>query len=107
MTGSVCPDTPKRPAELHRRTIEAQARIIARYTSSGEGHMLGLSIGHLLLVLAIVLILFGPKRLKTLGSDLGTAIKGFRSAVKEEEAVPATKEPISDDELARTVKADA
>ena len=47
--------------------------------------MFGLSLGHLLVVLAIVLLLFGPKRLKSLGSDLGTAIKGFRSAVKEEE----------------------
>ena len=64
--------------------------------------MFGLSIGHLLLVLAIVLVLFGPKRLKTLGSDLGTAIKGFRSAVKEEEAVPATKERIIEGEVART-----
>ena len=64
--------------------------------------MFGLSIGHLLLVLAIVLILFGPKRLKTLGSDLGTAIKGFRSAVKEEEeAVPAAKERIIEGEVAR------
>ena len=34
------------------------------------------SIWHWLVLLAIVLILFGPKRLKTLGSDLGTAIKG-------------------------------
>ena len=68
--------------------------------------MFGLSIGHLLLVLAIVLVLFGPKRLKTLGSDLGTAIKGFRSAVKEEEAVPTTKERIIEGEVARTNKAD-
>jgi len=69
--------------------------------------MFGLSIGHLLLVLAIVLILFGPKRLKTLGSDLGTAIKGFRSAVKEEEAAPAAKERIIEGEVARTTsKAD-
>lgn len=47
--------------------------------------MFGLSIWELLIVLAIVLLLFGPKRLKTLGSDLGNAIKGFRSAVKEED----------------------
>ena len=47
--------------------------------------MFGFSIWELLVVLAIVLLLFGPKRLKTLGSDLGNAIKGFRSAVKEED----------------------
>ncbi len=37
----------------------------------------------LLIVLAIVLAIFGTKRLKTLGSDLGSAIKGFRSAVND------------------------
>ncbi len=47
--------------------------------------MFGLGIWELLVILAIVLLLFGPKRLKSLGSDLGSAIKGFRSAVKEEE----------------------
>ena len=39
----------------------------------------------LLIILAIVLLIFGPRRLKTLGSDLGTAIKGFRKAVNERE----------------------
>jgi len=48
--------------------------------------MFGLSIWELVVVLAIVLLLFGPKRLRTLGSDLGNAIKGFRKAVKEEES---------------------
>ncbi len=37
----------------------------------------------LLIVLAIVLLLFGTKRLRTLGSDLGKSIKGFRSAMNE------------------------
>jgi len=39
----------------------------------------------LLIVLAIVLAIFGTKRLRTLGSDLGNAVKGFRSAVNETE----------------------
>lgn len=47
--------------------------------------MFGLGIWELLVILAIVLLIFGPKRLKSLGSDLGSAIKGFRSAVKEDE----------------------
>ena len=47
--------------------------------------MFGFSIWELLVVLAIVLLLFGPKRIKTLGGDLGNAIKGFRTAVKEDE----------------------
>lgn len=42
----------------------------------------------LLIVLLIVLAIFGTKRLRTLGSDLGSAVKGFRSAVNE-----ADKEP--------------
>ena len=46
--------------------------------------MFGLGVPELLIILAIVLILFGPKRLKNIGADLGNAIKGFRSAVKEE-----------------------
>ncbi|HNP35748.1 MAG TPA: Sec-independent protein translocase subunit TatA [Woeseiaceae bacterium] len=37
----------------------------------------------LLIVLAIVLAIFGTKRLRTLGSDLGSAVKGFRSAVDD------------------------
>jgi sec-independent protein translocase protein TatA len=45
---------------------------------------MGLSIPHLAVVLLIVILVFGTKRLKTIGSDLGEAIKGFRSAVKEE-----------------------
>lgn len=47
--------------------------------------MFGLGPWELLIILAIVLLIFGPKRLKTIGSDLGNAIKGFRSAVKERE----------------------
>jgi len=38
-------------------------------------------IPELILVLVIVLLLFGTKKLKTLGGDLGSAIKGFRSAL--------------------------
>ena len=47
----------------------------------------------LLIVLAIVLAIFGTKRLRTLGSDLGSAVKGFRSAVNEAEE---TADQISD-----------
>ncbi|MCE2437257.1 MAG: twin-arginine translocase TatA/TatE family subunit [Pseudomonadales bacterium] len=40
----------------------------------------------LLVILVIVLFIFGPRRLKNLGSDLGNAIKGFRRAVSDDEA---------------------
>ena len=46
---------------------------------------MGISIWQLLIILAIVLVLFGAKRLKNLGGDLGSAIKGFRHAMKEED----------------------
>lgn len=46
---------------------------------------MGLSIQHLLVVLVIVIIVFGTKRLSSLGTDLGSAIKGFRNAVKDGE----------------------
>jgi sec-independent protein translocase protein TatA len=48
------------------------------------------SIGHWLIVLMIVLLIFGTKRLAGLGSDLGGAIKGFRSAAKGDDN-PAVK----------------
>ena len=47
------------------------------------------SIWQLLIVLVIVIAIFGTKRLKTLGSDLGSAVKGFRSAVNEADKGPA------------------
>ena len=39
----------------------------------------------LILIMAIVLVIFGGKRLKNIGSDLGGAIKGFKSSMKEAE----------------------
>ena len=41
------------------------------------------SIWQLVIVLVIVIAIFGTKRLKGLGSDLGSAVKGFRSAMNE------------------------
>ena len=46
---------------------------------------MGISIWQLLIILAIVLVLFGAKRLRNLGGDLGAAVKGFRSAMKDGE----------------------
>ncbi len=42
------------------------------------------SIWHWLVILAIVLIIFGTKKLRNVGSDLGGAIKNFKQAMKEE-----------------------
>ena len=45
----------------------------------------GISIWSLLLILAIVVLLFGTKKLRNVGGDLGGAIKNFKRSVKEEE----------------------
>lgn len=49
----------------------------------------GISIWQLLIVAAIVIMLFGTKKLRGLGGDLGGAIKGFKQAMAEEENQPA------------------
>lgn len=41
---------------------------------------------HLLIILAIVLLVFGTKKLRTIGSDLGSAVKGFKDSMKGGEA---------------------
>ncbi len=46
----------------------------------------GISIWQLLIILAIVVMLFGTKRLRTLGSDLGSAVKGFRKSMSDEDS---------------------
>ena len=50
-----------------------------------------LSIWHWLIVLAIVLLIFGTKKLRNLGGDLGAAIKNFKGAVKDGEQDPDKK----------------
>ena len=45
----------------------------------------GISIWSLLLILAIVILLFGTKKLRNVGGDLGNAIKNFKKSVKDEE----------------------
>ncbi len=66
----------------------------------------GFGLTELLVVLAIVLLIFGPKRLKSLGSDLGTAIKGFRTAVTDDEAKTADEEKVIEGEVNATHTAD-
>lgn len=48
-----------------------------------------LSIWHWLIVLAVVILVFGTKKLKNLGSDLGGAVKGFKDGMKEGGQPPA------------------
>ena len=46
---------------------------------------MGIGIKELLVILVIVIVLFGTKKLRNVGADLGGAIKSFRTAVKEGE----------------------
>ena len=46
----------------------------------------GISIWQLLIVLLIVVLLFGTKKLKTIGGDLGSAVKGFKKAMTDKDA---------------------
>lgn len=52
-----------------------------------------LSIGHWLVVLLIVMLVFGTKKIGTMGADLGKAVKGFKDGVKntEESAALSTE----------------
>jgi sec-independent protein translocase protein TatA len=54
---------------------------------------MGISMTELLVVLAIVVLLFGTKKLRTLGSDLGGALKGFRKAMNEPEEAETMNKP--------------
>lgn len=46
------------------------------------------SIWHWLIVLVIVLLVFGTKKLRNIGGDVGGAVKNFKEAMKEEQAKP-------------------
>jgi len=64
----------------------------------------GIGIWQLLIILLIVFMLFGTKKLRNLGSDLGGALKGFKSAIKDEDAPAASDEA---DEAGETIEATA
>jgi len=57
----------------------------------------GISIWQLLIVLLIVVLIFGTKRIKNIGSDLGGAIKSFRKGLNEAESVESDLSKIGDE----------
>ena len=57
----------------------------------------GISGWQLLILLLIVVLVFGTKRLRNIGSDFGSAVKGFRKGMEEEDA-PGEPEQISSEE---------
>ena len=51
------------------------------------------SIWHWLIVLVVVVLIFGTKKLKNVGSDLGSAVKGFKDGIKDGGAAPSADMP--------------
>jgi sec-independent protein translocase protein TatA len=64
---------------------------------------MGISIWQLLIILAIVLVLFGAKRLRNIGSDLGGAIKGFKQSMREGEEEANEKKSLDDKDEGRVI----
>jgi sec-independent protein translocase protein TatA len=58
----------------------------------------GIGVWQLLIILVIVLLLFGTKRLKNIGSDLGGALKGFKGAMNDSEKEGEKDEKLVKDE---------
>jgi len=67
---------------------------------------MGPSIWQLLIILAIVLLLFGAKRLKNIGSDLGGAIKGFRKSMQDGENEAANSGSLDEKDSGRVIDAE-
>ncbi|MCH7311413.1 MAG: Sec-independent protein translocase subunit TatA [Acinetobacter sp.] len=47
--------------------------------------MMGLSVWHILLLLVVIILVFGTSKLKSLGKDLGGAVKDFKDSVRDED----------------------
>lgn len=52
----------------------------------------GISIWQLLIILVIIMLIFGTKKLRNIGGDLGGAVKGFKDAVKDGEKAASDKQ---------------
>ena len=66
----------------------------------------GISVWQLLIILVIVIMLFGTKRLSTLGSDLGNAVKGFRKSMSDDGEATKSSDGSKPDEAADTAAKD-
>ena len=54
---------------------------------------MGISTTHLIIFLVIIVLIFGTKKLKNIGSDLGGAVKGFKDGMKDGEVKPEEARP--------------
>jgi sec-independent protein translocase protein TatA len=69
---------------------------------------MGIGMRELIVILLVVLVVFGAKKLRTIGSDLGSAVKGFKKAMNEgdaEESVRQIKQEGADAEFPEVAKA--
>ncbi len=67
----------------------------------------GISIWQLLIILVIVVLLFGTKKIRGMGGDLGAAIKSFRKSVKDESEKEETTEAAEEDVEQMTSKTES
>ena len=51
----------------------------------------GISFWQILIILVVILILFGGKKIRTMGSDLGEGLKGFKKAIKDDVSAKDTE----------------
>lgn len=63
--------------------------------------MFGLSPAQMIILLVVVLLVFGTKKLRNAGSDLGAAVKGFKKAMSDEEKKDAEFKQIQNDATAQ------
>ena len=56
----------------------------------------GISFWQILIILVLILILFGGKKIKTMGSDLGESLKGFKKAIKDDGSTKDTESKSED-----------
>ncbi|HHO59703.1 MAG TPA: Sec-independent protein translocase subunit TatA [Thiotrichales bacterium] len=68
---------------------------------------MGISIWQLLILLAVVILIFGTKKLKNVGGDLGSAIKSFKSAVKDGDKDGAQQSQVAQDNESATTESTA
>jgi sec-independent protein translocase protein TatA len=68
---------------------------------------MGIGFRELLVVLVIVLLVFGAKKLKTIGSDLGSAVRGFKKSMSDADAEESVKQLKADAEFPDPAKTEA
>jgi len=72
-----------------------------------ERPMGSFSIWHWLIVLLIIILVFGTKKLKNIGGDLGGAVKGFKDGMKDGSAPPADATPAPAQQVAASASPNA